>query len=127
MNVIKRILLFINNYIKQFKRKWIQLPLLFFFPLFIVGLTITLFVFLILPDENNPIKIGIVDYDQSEETKVIIRLLEQSDELGPFIKIKSIEEAEAKEQMLADELSAYISFPKHFTSDLYVGKSVSLD
>lgn len=127
MHFIKRIYLFTHINMQQFKRKWLLLPLILLFPIMIVGIIITLAFFYINPDESEPIKIGIVNHDQSQEIEVIINLLEESAEFGSFIDVESMSENKAKERILTDDLSAYISFPHEFTKDLYVGKSVTLN
>src|SRR5699024_11181390 len=110
----------------QFKRKWLLLPLILLFPIIIVSILVTLTVLLIHPDESESVKIGIVDHDQSQETKTIIKLLEESSEFGPFIAVESMSEQIAEQRILNDELSAYITFPNEFTNNLYIGKSVRL-
>lgn len=126
MQFIKHIYLFILNNILQLKRKSFLLPLILLFPIIVVGAVIILTVLLISPDENEPIKIGIVNHDRSEETETVIQLLEDSSEFGPYIEVESMSETIAQDRIENDELSSYILFPQKFTANLYVGKSVSL-
>src|SRR5699024_6023846 len=97
------------------------------FPIIIVGTVITLAALFLYPDENDPIKIGIVDEDKSTETEAMVGLLEDTSQLGPLISIISMSEQEADDKITQDDISAYIIFPAQFTNDLYKGNSVSLN
>ncbi|WP_156291412.1 ABC transporter permease [Oceanobacillus salinisoli] len=126
MNSIKHILLFIKNNGLQLKRKWFSLPLLFFFPIIAVVLVILIVASFFLPNENNPIRIGIVDLDQSTETQMVTQLIEDSTQLGNYVEADMMEEEEAQTATSNNEISAYLIFPKQFTNDLYNGNSVEL-
>jgi len=126
MIFVKHIILFIKNNLVQLRRKWISLPLLLLFPIAMIGLVVTIIITLFIPPENDPIQIGVVDLDQSEETTVIINMITESSDLGQFIKIDRMSESEAISKIEADQLSTYITFPDNFTNHLYEGESVSL-
>ncbi|OZU89771.1 ABC transporter ATP-binding protein [Virgibacillus indicus] len=126
MHFVKHLLLFIKNNFLQLRRKWISLPLLLLFPIFIVGLVAVLIVSFISPDENEPLRIGLVDNDQSEETQLVVELIDQSSQLGSFLQINKMNEDEAIQAINKDELTSYIIFPQNFTNNLYQGESVEL-
>lgn len=126
MVFIKHIILFIKNNMIQLRRKWLSLPLLLLFPIVMIGLIVVMIITLFIPPENEPIQIGIVDLDQSEETTVIINMITESSDLSEFIVINRMSESEAIKKIEQDQISTYISFPKNFTNHLYEGKSVSL-
>lgn len=126
MLFIKHLILFIKNNFIQLRRKWLSLPLLLIFPIVMIALIIAIMITLFIPPENEPIQIGIVDLDQSEETKMIINIMTDSSDLDEFISIHSMEESEAIKKVEQDQLSTYIIFPENFTNHLYEGISVSL-
>lgn len=126
MVFIKHIILFIKNNFVQLMRKWLSLPLVLLFPIIIIGLVITLVITLFIPPEDEPIQLGIVDLDQSEETTIIVNMITESSELSEFIIINRMSEAEAIEKIEEDQISTYITFPENFTYHLYEGQSVSL-
>ncbi len=126
MHTIKYIFLFIHNNMLRLKRKWLTLPLLFMFPLIIVGTILFIIGSIFYPEEKNPIHVGLVDLDQSKETQLVSQLIEESTHLGKYIQIHSISEEEAEEAIKKNTISAYIIFPEQFTNNLYQGTSVEL-
>lgn len=126
MLFIKHLILFIKNNFVQLRRKWLSLPLLLLFPIVMIGLIVTLIITLFIPPEDEPIEIGIVDLDRSDETQVIMNMISESSDLGSFIVIHSMSETEAIRKIEQDQISTYITFPENFTNNLYEGKSVSL-
>lgn len=126
MLFIKHLNLFIKNNFVQLRRKWLSLPLLLLFPIIMIALIVTIVITLLIPPENEPIQIGVVDLDQSDETQMIMSIITDSSDLDEFISINSMEESEAIQKVEQDELSTYIIFPEDFTTHLYEGKSVSL-
>ncbi|WP_047985046.1 ABC transporter permease [Ornithinibacillus californiensis] len=124
MQFIKFVSLFTKNNFLQLRRKWRSLPLLLLFPIVLIGLVAFMFVAYFSNLEEEPIQIGLVDLEQSKETEMVIRLLEESSQLGNFLHMKRYSEEEAKQQIDSDELAAYILFPEEFTSKLYNGESV---
>ncbi|WP_010532440.1 ABC transporter permease [Lentibacillus jeotgali] len=125
MTFVKHYLLFIHSNLKKLQRKWRSLPLLLLFPVILVVLIAVIAIAIFLPDENEPIRVGLVDLDKSQETKTVINLIEESSQLGSFIKMEALTESEAKDR-INGQLSAYISFPEGFTESLYSGDSITL-
>ncbi|HEY4600294.1 MAG TPA: ABC transporter permease [Cerasibacillus sp.] len=126
MHTFSHLKLFINNNFKQIKRKWYLLPLLLLFPIILIGLVIIIISAFLQPDEENPVRIGLVDLDQSEEIQMITTALAQTNHLGSMVELSVLNEPDASQQLDADELTAYVVFPEDFTNDLYRGKSVNL-
>ncbi|MFD1449789.1 ABC transporter permease [Oceanobacillus sojae] len=118
--------LFIKNHIRQLKRKWYSLPLLFIFPLALAGLMMMIVVSFFTQDENEAIQLGLVDLDNSTETEMMVQLLEQSSGFIDFLEVKELSEEEAMKQIELNNLSTYIAFPKGFIQDLYQGYSVEV-
>ncbi|RDW16295.1 ABC transporter permease [Oceanobacillus arenosus] len=126
MNRIKHIQLFTKSNFMQLKRKWLPLPLLFIFPLLLVGIIAALVITIVLPEENDPIRIGLVDLDKSDETKLVTSLMEESSAISTFIQLHSMTEIQAKIAIENDAISSYLVFPEGFTDSLYTGESVQL-
>ncbi|WP_461179331.1 ABC transporter permease [Virgibacillus ainsalahensis] len=112
-----------NNFM-MLGRKWISLPLLLIYPIVIVALIAAIIIAFILPDEDNPIQLGLVDLEQSDETRMVFDLIDESAFLGSYIQIHSMTEEEANTAINHNELSSYILFPSGFTEDLYQGKAI---
>src|SRR5699024_6358390 len=64
-----------------------------------------------------------VNLDKAEEMELVIEFMEDSDQLGDFINIKTMSENEAVQKIEQNEISSYIIFPDGFTRHLYHGKS----
>lgn len=126
MSSIKRVIFFIRQYQKQLQKKWKSIPLLLFFPILIIGLCFYVILSLFLPQEEQAINIGLVDHDQSEETTMIIDIIDDSSLLGSYIHINKYTEQEANIAIEDGVASAYITFPENFTADLYQGNSVGV-
>lgn len=126
MTFMKPIILFIMQNGKKLKRKWLTLPLLLLFPIIIIGLITTIAFTFVDQKEQKPIQVGLVDQDESEETQLVVKLIEESAQLGSYINIQALSKSEAKKNLQSDQLSGYITFPEGFTSDLYNGHSVTL-
>lgn len=126
MGIFKQIRLFIHIHGRQIRQKWILFLLYLLFPLLIVGAIIFLIASFFHMDEDMPITIGVVDKDQSEETTMIIDILEESSQFGSLLQVKSVSEAEAKQAIEKNELSSYITLPENFSSHLYAGHSVEM-
>ena len=126
MTFLKLTFLFIKSNLKKLQRKWISLPLLLLFPILIITMIAVIFIMLFTPSETNPIKVGIVNYDESQETKMVIELLESTSQFGEIIQVSAMDENKAKKYIDDNMLSAYIIFKKNFTNDLYTGNSVEI-
>src|SRR5690625_3650158 len=113
--------LFIKNNIIQLKRQWLSLSLLLLFPIILIGLSIFLIATYLLPSEENVIEIGLVDLDKSKETVLVTEMITNESGANEIIKIKNMEEAEAKNKIDKNELSSYIIFPDEFIKKLYDG------
>src|SRR5690625_1321992 len=119
--------LFIKNNIIQLKRQWLSLSLLLLFPIILIGLSIFLIATYLLPSEENVIEIGLVDLDKSKETELVTEMITNESDANEIIKIKNMEEAEAKNKIDKNELSSYIIFPDEFITKLYEGISVEVE
>lgn len=127
MIFLHHVSLFIQHHVKQLLRKWPILPLLFLFPIIIVGLTAFVVLSFFIPEENEAIHVGLIDQDQSKETTMVVKLIEESSKLNNFIQIEVMTPTKAKQALKKNQLSAYIIFPDGFTEDLYSGTPVTLD
>src|SRR5690625_892902 len=121
------ITLFIKNNIIQLKRQWLSLSLLLLFPSILIGISIFLTDTYLLPSEEKVIEIGLDDLDKSKETELVTEMITNESDANEIIKIKNMEEAEAKNKIDKNELSSYIIFPDEFIMKLYEGISVEVD
>lgn len=126
MPFIKHVSLFIKNIFKQLRRKWLSLPLLLLFPVLIISLIFIILITFVTPNEQEPIKIGLIDLDESQETSLIVELISESTELGSFIEIEQMTDTDANRKLDNDELHVSITFPENFTTHLYEGQSINL-
>lgn len=126
MNFIKHTHLFIQQNLRQIKRKSFMLPLILLFPVLLIGAVIILLISLFDITEESPIELGVVNEDQSEETEMIIDILQEASEFGPFMQIETVTLDKAETKIVDNELSAYIVLPEDFTSNLYNGHAVKM-
>lgn len=126
MNFIKHTHLFIQQNLRQIKRKSFMLPLILLFPGLLIGAVIILLISLFDITEESPIELGVVNEDQSEETEMIIDILQEASEFGPFMQIETVTLDKAETKIVDNELSAYIVLPEDFTSNLYNGHAVTM-
>lgn len=126
MRFLANVAFFIRQYCQQLKKKWLSLLLLFLFPVMIISLVLTLFIAILLPSEQHPIRVALVDLDQTEETALFRQLLEDAGTENAAFDLFVLQEAEAQQQIANNELSAYFIFPEQFTKDLYEGESVAI-
>lgn len=119
-------LFFINQYVKQLRKKWYSLLLLFVLPLFFVFLFLLLVVSFMIPPKDKPITVAFVDQDNTTETALISELLMLTISESDHLDIKLMTEEEAAASINQDELSAYIILPENFTDNLYKGENVVL-
>src|SRR5699024_7813240 len=61
------------------------------------------------------------------ETELVTELITNESGANEIIKIKNMEEAEAKNKIAKNELSSYIIFPDEFIAKLYDGVSVEVE
>src|SRR5699024_4547271 len=119
--------LFIKNNIIQLKRQWLSLSLLLLLPIILFVLIIFLIATYLLPSEETIIEIGLADLDKTKETQLVTELITIESGENEIIKIKNMEEAEAKNKIAKNELSSYIIFPDEFIAKLYDGVSVEVE
>lgn len=118
--------LFIKNHLIQLKRQWLALSLLLVFPIILIGLSIFLIATYLVPTEENPLEIGLVDLDKSEETKLVTEMLASQSEVNQVLNINNFDTEEAEKAIEENKLSAYIIFPDDFIANLYDGVSVEV-
>lgn len=126
MQSIRKIMFFTNEYLKQLKKKRATLLLLFLFPICLIGLLVGLAAGLIIPAENSPIRVALVDEDQTKESKLISTLLTETAGGQSYIEIFPASREEAERLIGRNEISTSFSLPKNFTADLYEGESVTI-
>lgn len=126
MNFLKHTILFIGNNLQQIKRKSYMLPLILLFPALLIGGVVILIMTFFDVSETSPIQLAVVNEDQSEETEMIVEVLEESSEFGPFMQVEVMEKAEAEASIEEDEISSYVLLPSDFTSKLYDGLAVTM-
>ncbi|HEX5564682.1 MAG TPA: ABC transporter permease, partial [Sporosarcina sp.] len=126
MQSIRKILFFTTEYLKQLKKKRATLLLLFLFPLILIGLLVGLAAGLIIPEENSPIRVALVDEDRTKESKLISTLLTETANGQSTIEILPASKEEAGRLMKENEISTSFSLPKNFTDDLYEGETVTI-
>src|SRR5699024_8611846 len=123
MQSLKHYFMFMQIYVKQSKRKWLTFPLILLSPIIILVATLFLSVQAISPEENEPITIGIVNEDQSEEISMLIDvLMEAQASFEQYVQMEMMEETEAMNSIKQDELSALVVFPENFIEDLFYGE-----
>jgi len=108
------------------KKKWVTLLLLFLFPIVLIGSLLVLVAGLLLPEENSPIRVALVDEDATQETILFSGLLEETASDNQFIQIVSITKDSAEKLIAQNQISSYFTFPSGFTEDLYEGESVTI-
>lgn len=102
------------------------LPLLFFLPIVIVGLTVVLLGTFFFSSEEKAIRIGLVDFEQSKETEMITEFISKSSQFSEYIEVELMTEQKAKDSLSRNEISTYIIFPEQFISHLLQGNGVTI-
>ncbi|MFC4556633.1 ABC transporter permease [Virgibacillus kekensis] len=125
MTFLRNLTLFTLNNFKHLQRKWLSLPLLLLFPVVLVFLAAFVAVTIFMPEDRNPVHVGLVDMDKSKETKMVVDMIEETSQIGTYIKIDTLTEEQAK-RAINNRLSAYVTFPEGFTKSLYEGNPVKL-
>ena len=115
-----------RQYNKQLKKKWGTLLLLFLFPIVLIGSLLLLVAGLLLPEEDSPIRVALVDEDRTQETILFSGLLEETASSNQYIQIIGITQENAVKLMEQNQISSYFTFPRGFTEDLYEGQSVTV-
>lgn len=126
MKTLKHIFVFLANDINRMRRKWLSLPLIYISPLIFVSLIIWMASMFLLPDEEEPMSVGVVNIDDSDETRQIVSLLVEGTDIDEGLTLVGLEE-EAYEQIENDDITAYIVFPAEFFSKMIQGEESQLD
>ncbi|WP_252502516.1 ABC transporter permease [Sporosarcina sp. Marseille-Q4943] len=126
MQSLQKTMFFTNEYLKQLRKKRATLLLLFLFPLCLIGLLVSLAAGLIIPAENSPIRVALVDEDETKESKLISSLLTETANGQNTIEIFPASAEEAGRLIDRNEISTSFTLPKNFTDDLYEGESVTI-
>src|SRR5690625_7009874 len=87
MYFIKHVRLFININLVQLRRKWLSLPLLFLFPPLLLSMITIILISLVPTADEEPIEIGLVDQDESKETRFIVEFITENKQLGSFMNV----------------------------------------
>lgn len=126
MKTLKHILVFLANDINRMGRKWLSLPLIYISPLLFVGLVIWMASLFFMPEEEEPVSVGIVNLDDSDETSRIVSLLVEATDVDAALTLVGLEEEEAYRQIESDDISAYIVFPAGFFTKMIEGEESQL-
>lgn len=104
-------------------------PALFFAILFFPFLFIGCFLYLIAQSMDNStekINVGIVDEDQTFETKTLANQLQNEDSLSNVLHMFALQKEQAIEELDNSRLTAVIYIPEGFTSDLRSGENTPI-
>lgn len=86
----------------------------------------SLVIALLLPTEDQPIELFIVDADQTTESTMMVQLLVLTIASNDYLTIKQQSLQEAEYAMQKGDITSYIIFPKDLTENLYAGQPVTL-
>ena len=114
--MIKRIKAITKKELKQLSRDWRMLSVLFFFPVFLLGI----FGYAVNFDVED-IKLAVYDLDKTSETRQFINELNATANFDLVLYLKSDEEI--KHVLDKKEAQAVIVFPKGFSEDIYKNKN----
>ena len=114
--MIKRIKAITKKELKQLSRDWRMLSVLFFFPVFLLGI----FGYAVNFDVED-IKLAVYDLDKTSETRQFINELNATTNFDLVLYLKSDEEI--KHVLDKKEAQAVIVFPKGFSEDIYKNKN----
>lgn len=127
MKTLKHIFVFLANDINRMRRKWLSLPLIYISPLIFVGLVIWMASLFFIPDEEEPVSVGVVNLDDSDETSQIVSLLLEATDVDAGLTLIGLEEEEAYQQIEEDDIAAYIVFPDEFFTKMIQGEESQLE
>lgn len=127
MKTLKHIFIFIANDINRMRRKWLSLPLIYISPLIFVGLVIWMASLFFMPAEEEPVSVGVVNLDDSDETNQIVSLLLEATEIDAGLTLVGLDEEEAYNQIEDDDIAAYIVFPAEFFTKMIQGEESQLE
>src|SRR5699024_3790305 len=97
--------------VQQIKRKSYMLPLILLLPALLIGGVVVLIMTFFDVSETSPIQLAVVNEDQSEETEMIVEVLEESSEFGQFLQVEVMEREEAEISIAEDEISSDVLLP----------------
>lgn len=123
---MKNIIFFIHQYLKQMKKKWWKLLLLFVFPVIVISLSILAVTPIFLQKEQQKISIAIVNEDTSSESELLTQLIMMVLKENTYVQAKPLSMDEMEGKMNQNKLTAAIIFPSDFAAHLYEGTSVKL-
>lgn len=69
--------------------------------------------------QDDTFSIGLVDLDQSKETRLILKAIGDGQSMGRDIKLKHFDEQTAREQLIANQLDGYFVFEEGMTRAFY--------
>lgn len=127
MKTLKHIFIFIANDINRMRRKWLSLPLIYISPLIFVGLVVWMASLFFMPAEEEPVSVGVVNLDDSDETNQIVSLLLEATEIDAGLTLVGLDEEEAYNQIEDDDIAAYIVFPAEFFTKMIQGEESQLE
>lgn len=127
MKTLKHIFVFLANDIIRMRRKWLSLPLIYISPLIFVTLVIWMASLVLIPDEEEPVSVGVVNLDDSDETSQIVSLMVEATDVDAGLTLLDLEEQEAYEKIENDEIAAYIVFPAEFFTKMIRGEESRLE
>lgn len=82
---------------------------------------------ILVPSEKEPILIGFIDEDKTEETELFQMMIESGEALdASFLDMQVMTKEEAETAMEEDDISLYFSFPEGFTESLYEGNAITV-
>ena len=119
---MKKVIYLFQQLYEQWKRRKFSFFLRLLFPFLFVGLLAGAIGWSLFGKDEGVITYAVIDADQSEETEVFLSLLEEGQWLDghvAFQRVQSLKDVESYRGALL--------IPKDFTSNLYKGRSVTLD
>src|SRR5699024_7036226 len=104
-----------------------SLPLIYISPLIFVGLVIWMASLFFMPAEEEPVSVGVVNLDDSDETNQIVSLLLEATEIDDGLTLVGLDEEEAYNQLEDDDITAYIVFHAEVFTKMMQGKESRLE
>lgn len=127
MRKMKHLFIFIANDISRIKRGWRTLPLLFIFPLIFIGILVGMVASVIDVDGGEPLKVGLVNLDDSDETSMFVSSLGEVTDVADGMNLVELSKDEAAQGIEDNELAGYIVFPEAFFTSMIESDSSELE
>jgi len=70
-----------------------------------------------------PFSIGVVDYDNSMESNLLISMFNKQEEVNETLALTKLSREEAQNKLLSGEIPAYLEIPSQFAEDIKVGRN----